>query len=110
MFGQTVTFAAQVVNTSPESTADPTGSVQFYVDGTTYGEPVPLDADGAASTADDSLPAGTHQITAGFLPADDNFGPASPRLPRALRSSPSLTRSPPPFRDHQARSRFTASR
>ena len=36
-YGQTVTFSAQVVNSSPNSTAKPTGIVQFYVDGGNYG-------------------------------------------------------------------------
>jgi hypothetical protein len=72
-YGQTVTFSAQVVNSSPNSTAEPTGSVQFFVDGKNYGAPVPLNAQGAALMTDDSLSAGTHQITAGFLPDDNKF-------------------------------------
>ena len=73
--GQSVKFAAQVVvDPATQSTADPTGSVQFYVDGAAYGSPVALDANGAATISDSGLPVGTHQITAGFLPADGNFG------------------------------------
>ena len=81
VYGQSVTFAAQVVNASPESTADPTGSVQFYVDGTPYGDPVPLNEDGAATVTDSDLPAGTHQITAGSLPDNDNFGASLSETP-----------------------------
>ncbi len=80
-----------MVNASPESTADPSGSVQFYVDGTAYGDPVPLDADGAASTTDEALPAGTHEITAGFLPDDDDFVQASPRPLRWQEVDPADT-------------------
>jgi large repetitive protein len=80
VYGQTVTFTAQVINSSPESAADPTGSVEFYIDGASYGS-VPLDAEGKATITDDTLPAGTHQITAGFLPQDDNFGASLSEAP-----------------------------
>ena len=73
LVGQGVTFRAGVANTSDGSTAVPTGEVQFGIDGTPYGPSVPLDGDGYAFTEDATLPFGTHEITADYLPADDNF-------------------------------------
>ena len=81
VYGQFVTFAAQGVNTGPESTADPTGSMHFYVNGTPYADPVPLNEDRAATVTDDTLPAGTHEVTASFLPDDDNFGASLSETP-----------------------------
>jgi hypothetical protein len=77
VYGQSVTFGAQVKNLSPDDTTSPTGGVQFYVDGSPYGSPVTLNDDGAALIQDANLPAGSHQITADFLPANGDFSASS---------------------------------
>jgi hypothetical protein len=77
VYGQSVTFGAQVTNVSPASTESPAGAVQFYVDGSPYGSPVILNADGAALIRDADLPTGSHRITADFLPANGNFSASS---------------------------------
>jgi hypothetical protein len=71
---QSVTFAAAV--TSPCGT--PTGTVQFVIDGTNYGSPVPLGGTGTASTAA-TLSTGNHTVQAlysgsGTLTASSSSG------------------------------------
>jgi len=96
VYGQSVTFEAQVTNTSSESTASPTGDVQFYVDGQAYGSPVPLNDHDAAFIDDDDLPAGTHQITASFVPDDENFGASLSATPATQEVIPTPTPTPTP--------------
>ncbi len=83
VYGQPVTFGAQVRNVSPESTAEPTGTVQFYVDGTPFNAPVEVNTDGAALITDDTLPVGDHQITADYVPEGEDFAPSSSEIPVA---------------------------
>jgi hypothetical protein len=71
LFGQPAVFSASVL---PEAVLDdpeaqPTGVVQFFVDGAPYGDPVRLDqARGVASApARDDLAVGAHQIRALYL-------------------------------------------
>jgi hypothetical protein len=62
--GQPVTFTATVAPVSPAGGA-PTGTVQFVVDGTNLGAPVPLAADGTAQSGSlSSLSPGPHTVTA----------------------------------------------
>ena len=56
--GQSVTFTATV--TSPAGV--PAGSVQFKVDGASFGSPAPLNAGGVASVSTSSLAAGAHVV------------------------------------------------
>ncbi len=81
LYGQTVTFGAQVANIEQESTAEPTGDVQFYIEGATFGVPVPLMPNGTALVTDDRLSLGTHQISAAFLPADATFAASMSETP-----------------------------
>ncbi len=82
VYGQEVTFGAQVINASaPASTAEPTGSVQFYVDGAAFGAPVTLNDEGAALITDSTLPVGTHQITATYISDDGNFATSNSTTP-----------------------------
>ena len=46
----------------------PTGSVQFQVDGSNYGQPIALDQNGQATISDSSLALGNHSISASYTP------------------------------------------
>jgi uncharacterized delta-60 repeat protein len=74
-YGTTITFSSIV--TSGGGT--PIGTVQFRVDGTDYGNPVPL-AGGVANFSIASLSAGAHQVSAKFM-GDLNFNGADTALP-----------------------------
>ncbi len=74
--GQPVSFTAAVSNTSG-TTAAPTGSVQFQVNGTNVGSPVPLNGAGVATSPSTSLPVGTDAIKAIFTSATSNFAGSS---------------------------------
>jgi hypothetical protein len=63
--------AATVTATVTSGGGIPTGTVQFQVDGTDFGDPLPL-VGGAAGTSTASLPAGSHQIRAVYN-GDLNF-------------------------------------
>jgi hypothetical protein len=60
--GQSVTFAATV--TPQSGSAVPVGSIQFEIDGTNFGSPVPLVNGSATSPAISSLSIGSHTISA----------------------------------------------
>jgi len=76
--GEWVTFTASIVANSPGVTSLPSGTVQFAVDGSNVGEPVKLDARGGATWETSKLKAGTHRITASYLPgADTVFLPST---------------------------------
>jgi hypothetical protein len=66
-FGQSVMFTATVSNASGNG-GTPTGSVQFEVDGASFGSPIPLDANGQATTTDSTLSVGSRTITAVYTP------------------------------------------
>lgn len=75
-----VAWQATVTNTAGGgSTGAPNGTVQFKVDGVSYGQPITLTgATATTSTATSSpinttLTAGTHSITAFYVPANTNF-------------------------------------
>lgn len=59
-FGQPVTFTAQVTG----SGAEPTGTVQFLIDGVAAGAPVALDANGDATFTTSSLSVAGHTVAA----------------------------------------------
>jgi len=66
--GEWVKFTAAVTANSPANRAVPAGAVQFTVDGTKAGEPVPLDSFGRASWETARLPFGSHSISAAYIP------------------------------------------
>ena len=71
--GRPVTFTATVVATSQAGGGVPTGSVQFAVDGSPLGTPIPLLQGSASSTPVTSLGAGNHDVTAVYVNADGLF-------------------------------------
>jgi large repetitive protein len=71
VFGQSVTATATVTAT----TGTPAGAVQFTVDGTNFGSPVPVSGGSAVSppltdSSSDPLAPGSHDIAAMFTPTD----------------------------------------
>ena len=70
VYGQIVTFTATVTPTSSFA-MPPTGSVQFQIDGTDYGNPVPL-SDGSASISDAAFTPGNYTVSA-FYSGDSNY-------------------------------------
>jgi hypothetical protein len=63
VFGQAVTFTA-TVTISGQATGAPTGTVQFQIDGTNFGNPASLSGGAATSTAITSLSVAGHTIKA----------------------------------------------
>ena len=74
VYGQALTFTATVTNTSNGSTAVPTGTVQFVVDGSNFGPPVAVGGIGlAVSLPDTFLSGASHTVKAVFTNIDGNF-------------------------------------
>jgi hypothetical protein len=87
VFGQPVTFTATITDISPGSTAQPTGSVQFVVDGVNFGTPVTLTGASSTSstatsqaTATLSIAGSPHSVTANYVNADGNFSNSAASL------------------------------
>lgn len=64
--GQPVTFTANVTPVT-SGAGTPPGLVQFYVDGSSVGDPVTLAAGAATSPAISDLTVGTHTVTAAYI-------------------------------------------
>jgi hypothetical protein len=95
-FGQAVSFTATVSNTTGSS--PPTGSVQFVVDGSDLGAPVPVSAGaGASSTATSaattslSVVGSPHSVTAEYVNADGGFNDSNGSLSGGQTVEPALT-------------------
>ena len=99
IYGQSVTFTATVANIAGAaiSTATPTGSVQFYVDGAASGASVPLSGSGAAATAASGATAtltvngSPHTIKAVYTNADGNFNGSFGTLSQTVNPAPTST-------------------
>jgi hypothetical protein len=83
--GDTVTFTASVVDATGLARSGPTGTVQFAVNGTNYGSPVPLTTNhdtgvGTAAIQDTFTGWGNYTITANYS-GDGAFLPSSGTLP-----------------------------
>jgi hypothetical protein len=99
IFGQSVTFTATVANTAGAgiSTATPTGSIQFSVDGVAFGAAVPLSGSGAAATATSSATAtlsvsgSPHTIKAVYTNSDGNFSGSSGNAGQTVNPAPTAT-------------------
>ena len=96
IFGQSVTFTATVANTSGD-TATPTGSVQFSVDGASFGAALPLSGSGAAATGTSSATAtltvsgSPHTIKAVYTNTDGDFTGSSGTLGQTVNPAPTST-------------------
>jgi len=73
-FGDPVTFMASVKN--PGNEAAP-GSVQFFIDGTAEGAPLPVPSSGEVFLTRSGLSTGDHTISAQFTPADSTYAASS---------------------------------
>jgi X-X-X-Leu-X-X-Gly heptad repeat protein len=99
IYGQSVTFTATVANTAGAaiSTATPTGSVQFFVDGAAFGAPVPLSGSGASVTAASgaiatlTVSGSPHTIKAVYTNTDRNFSGSSGTLGQTVNPAPTST-------------------
>jgi hypothetical protein len=99
IFGQSVTFTATVANTSGPaiSTATPTGSVQFFVDGAAFGAGVVLSGSGAAATVSSGATAtltvsgSPHTIKAVYTNTDGNFSGSSGTVSQTVNPAPTST-------------------
>jgi hypothetical protein len=69
-YSQTVSFTAVVSPTT--GTANPTGTVQFNVDGTPVNSPVAL-SNGTATLTTSTLAVGSHTVTADYTPGSSAF-------------------------------------
>ncbi|HEY2154228.1 MAG TPA: Ig-like domain repeat protein, partial [Isosphaeraceae bacterium] len=87
-YGQSLFFGAGVVPIAGLGT--PTGTIQFVVDGATFGAPVPLMADGAISPSLATLGAGVHHVAAVYLGDATYAAVASPILTTTIARAPLL--------------------
>ena len=103
VFGQPVTFTATVTDTN--TTAVPTGAVQFVVDGVNFGSPVTLvGASSSSSTAPSSATAALsiagspHAVAVSYMNADGNFANSSDSLSQVVSkaASAAVTQLAPP--------------
>ncbi len=69
--GEDLTFTAHV---NGAGATQPTGSVQFVVDGADFGAPLPLSGGQATSAAISTLPLGDHTVTAVYLGSAEHNG------------------------------------
>jgi Pro-kumamolisin, activation domain/Bacterial Ig-like domain (group 3) len=89
---QTVSFTAAL---GDSSTSTPTGTVQFYSNGTALGSAVALSASGKAATSALTFPtAGTYQITAVYSGDSTFIGSTSAQLALVVTAPSSFTVTP----------------
>ena len=94
--GEPLTFTADVSVVAPGA-GNPSGTVQFAIDGQPLGDPVPLNA-GSATSPTAHLPAGTHLVTADYS-GDAQFAGAIDSLDQvveAAQTTTTVTTSPNP--------------
>jgi hypothetical protein len=96
LLGQAVTFTATVKASAP-GTSTPTGTVQFQIDGSNYGNPVTLSG-GSAYVSAANLALGSHTVTAQYNPTPTFTGGAPATLVQTINAatSSSLTSSANP--------------
>ena len=86
VYGQSLSFMATVSPVIPDSPT-PTGTVQFLVDGTNFGDPITLVSGMAISRAISTLYAAQHTITADYS-GDPNFAATTTALPLIVAPAP----------------------
>ncbi len=88
VFGQSLTFTATVAPTIGSGT--PAGTVQFLIDGSDFGSPVPLVGGSATSAAVSSLSVASHAIEAVYSGAA-NFGTSTGTLSQTVNPDSTTT-------------------
>jgi hypothetical protein len=88
-FGQSVTLTAAVANTSG-SGGTPTGTVQFFDNGTAIAAPVTV-AGGTAQLVTTAINAGTRSITAAYVPSGNFIGSTSPAVTQTVSQATGTT-------------------
>ena len=63
--GEAVTFTATITS-SAAATGTPTGTIQFFIDGAAFGDPLALEGGRVTSDADSALVLGSHTVTATY--------------------------------------------
>ncbi len=81
--GQAVTIGAAVTNLDSQG-GTPTGSVQFQVDGTNFGKPIPLSPTGTAALVGTKLDVGVHTVDAVYIPSGSFTTSTSPRYMQTI--------------------------
>ncbi|HEY3322307.1 MAG TPA: Ig-like domain repeat protein [Planctomycetota bacterium] len=89
LFGQPVTFTATMAPVAPGAGAI-TGTVQFLIDGFTYGAPVVLAGGVATAPANAALLVGSHTIDANYS-GDGNFKPSTNTLTQVVDKASTAT-------------------
>lgn len=87
VFGQPVTFTAEVAGTGADA---PTGDVQFLVDGVPLGDPVTLEDGHAQSESISDLSVADHAVTVTY-DGDDEFGPSTGELTQTVTQAATTT-------------------
>jgi len=90
--GQAVSFTATVSVSAPGA-GTPTGTVQFSIDGSPFGSPVPLNSSGqATSPSTSTLSVGVHTVSASYS-GDANFTGSSGTLSggQTVQQAPAIT-------------------
>lgn len=107
--GTAVTFTVSVTSSSG---SQPTGTVQFKVDGANFGGPVTLSSSGIASTSVTGLTQTSHTLSATYS-GDSNYAPAGPVsvsiTVTAVKSTPVVTLSSAPQTSACSPLQFTVS-
>jgi uncharacterized repeat protein (TIGR01451 family) len=91
--GQSVTFTA-TITPAASAPATPGGTVQFVVDSSNFGGPVPVSG-GVAQLSTSSLGVGNHSVTAQYS-GDANFNSSNGALPGGQTVNPAPTPTPTP--------------
>ncbi|WP_215816431.1 Ig-like domain-containing protein [Pimelobacter sp. 30-1] len=87
--GEAVSFTAQVARVN--GTSEPTGTVQFTVDGNDLGAPVPVVAGTATSPSTDSLSTGAHTIGASYSGDGNLIGSTAATKELTVGKAPTAT-------------------
>jgi hypothetical protein len=90
VFGQGVSFTATVSASNPNA-GTPTGTVQFVVDGSNFGDPVPLTAGLATSLTFTTFTVGTHEVDAMYS-GDATFSPSAGSTMQTVNQDDSISR------------------
>jgi len=96
IYGQSIIFTATVTSIGT-GTATPTGTVQFWIDGTAFGTPVPISGSGSVASGSSSVIAtltvsgSPHNVKAVYTNTDGGFSGSSGTLSQTVNPAPTST-------------------